>query len=248
MFRDTRIVFRRQLRMTLRSPVMIIVGLLQPVLYLALFAPLLSSISPQLNSSNHLTFFVPGLLVQLAVFGAAFSGYGIIGEWRDGVIEAERVTSAHRSALLIGRVCRDVLQLLVQVLILVALGYALGMDAPFGQALVGVVITLVLGAACSAASNALGLSMKNERSMGGIINMILLPVILLSGILLPMQLGPEWLQNISNLIPVRHVVDAVRACFSGDLSIASVFWGGTWAVVLAALGTWWGTATVRRNA
>ena len=46
---------------------------------------------------------MPGLLVQLGMFGAFFAGFGLIGEWREGVIEAERVTPASRTALLVGR-------------------------------------------------------------------------------------------------------------------------------------------------
>jgi ABC-2 type transport system permease protein len=233
--------------MNLRSPAMILIGLLQPVLYLVLFAPLLSPITDRLGARNHLTLFVPGLLVQLAVFGAAFTGYGIIGEWRDGVIETERVTPANRAALLIGRLWRDLLQLLVQVLILVGLGYALGMDAPIAQSIVGIVITLLLGTACAAASTAVGLTFKDERTMGSVINTLLMPVILLSGILLPMRLGPQWLQHVANVIPIKHVVDGVRACFAGDLTTGSVAWGGGWALLLAALGTWWGTAAFRRE-
>lgn len=87
MFQDTIVVFRRQMRMSLRSPAMILSGLLQPMLYLVLFAPLLQSVAAHVGSANQYTLFVPGLLVQLAVFGAAFTGYGAIGEWRDGVIE-----------------------------------------------------------------------------------------------------------------------------------------------------------------
>ena len=59
-----------------------------------------------------------------------FAGFCLIGEWREGVIEAERVTPANRTALLVGRLMRDVAQLFVQAVILVVLGYAMGMRAP----------------------------------------------------------------------------------------------------------------------
>ena len=59
------------------------------------------------------------MLVQLGIFGAFFAGFSLIGEWREGVIEAERVTPAARSSLLVGRLLRDELQLLVQALILI---------------------------------------------------------------------------------------------------------------------------------
>ena len=107
--RESSIVFRRQMRMNLRNPAWVIIGMLQPVLYLFLFGPLLKPLADQFGADNAYTFFVPGLLVQLGIFGAFFAGFSLIGEWRDGVIEAERVTPASRTALLVGRLMRDVL-------------------------------------------------------------------------------------------------------------------------------------------
>ncbi|MBX9243714.1 ABC transporter permease [Actinotalea ferrariae] len=246
-FRESFIVFRRQLRMNLRNPAWVIIGMLQPILYLLLFGPLLEPLIGQFGATNAYTFFVPGMLVQLGVFGAFFAGFSLIGEWREGVIEAERVTPASRTALLVGRLYRDLLQLFVQALILVGLGYALGMVASGTGIVLGVVITLLLGGACAAASNALALTTKSEDVMAPVINMVMMPVLLLSGILLPMTIGPEWLQRASDFMPIRHVVDAVRASFAGDFASSGLVWGAAWSVVMFVLAVWWGTATFRRE-
>ena len=245
--RESTIVFRRQIRMNLRNPAWVLIGLMQPVLYLVLFGPLLKPIAAQFDYPNSYTFFVPGLLVQLGIFGAFFAGFSLIGEWRDGVIEAERVTPASRTALLMGRLWRDVLQLFVQALILVGLGYLFGMDAPFGGAVLGIGLTLLIGAACAASSNALALTTKSEDVMAPVINMVMMPVLLLSGILLPMTLGPLWLQKVSNLMPTKHVVDAVRNSFLGDFTVSALGWGIAWTFILLAVSLWWGTATFRRE-
>ena len=178
--RESYIVFRRQMRMNLRNPAWVIIGMLQPVLYLFLFGPLLKPLADQFGADNAYTFFVPGLLVQLGIFGAFFAGFSLIAEWRDGVIEAERVTPASRTALLVGRLMRDVSQLFVQALILVGLGYVLGMRASWRGVVLGISLTLLLGAACAAASNALALSTKSEDVMAPVINMVMMPVLLLS--------------------------------------------------------------------
>jgi len=245
--RESNIVFRRQLRMNLRNPAWVLIGAFQPVLYLLLFGPLLKPLVKQFGASNAYTFFVPGMLVQLGIFGAFFAGFSLIGEWRDGVIEAERVTPASRTALLMGRLWRDVLQLFVQALILVGLGYLIGMEAPLGGAVLGIALTLLLGAACAASSNALALTTKSEDVMAPVINMVMMPVLLLSGILLPMTLGPEWLQKVSNLMPTKHVVDAVRNSFLGDFTVSALGWGVAWTFILLAVSLWWGTATFRRE-
>jgi hypothetical protein len=94
--RESFIVFRRQLRMNLRNPAWVIIGALQPVLYLLLFGPLLTPLVDRFGTDNAYTFFVPGLLVQLGIFEAFFAGFSLIGEWREGVIEAERLVQAQQ--------------------------------------------------------------------------------------------------------------------------------------------------------
>ncbi len=246
-WRDSFVVFRRQLRMNLRNPAWVIIGMLQPVLYLFLFGPLLEPLVTQFGATNAYSFFVPGMLVQLGIFGAFFAGFSLIGEWREGVIEAERVTPASRTALLVGRLMRDLLQLFVQALILVGLGWVLGMDATVAGAALGIAITLLVGGACAAASNALALTTKSEDVMAPVVNVVMMPVLLLSGILLPMTLGPAWLERAADFMPVRHVVDAVRDAFGNSVPGQPMLWGSVWALGLFALAIWWGTATFRRE-
>ncbi|NDZ96775.1 ABC transporter permease [Streptomyces sp. SID6673] len=247
--RESNIVFRRQIRMNLRNPAWMLIGVMQPILYLLLFGPLLTPLVSQFpgGADNAYTFLVPGLLVQLGIFGAFFAGFSLIGEWREGVIEAERVTPASRTALLTGRLWRDVLQLFVQAVILVVLGLIMGMRGSFTGIVVGILITMIVGGACAAASNALALTTKSEDVMAPVINMVMMPVLLLSGILLPMTLGPTWLQKLSDFMPFKWVVDGVRDSFAGDIATSSVAWGLITAIILGALGTWWGTAVFRKE-
>ena len=244
--RETWIVFYRQLRIALRNPAWIIIGLAQPILYLGLFGPLLEPLSSQFGVTNAYTIFVPGLLVQLGIFGALFAGFGLVAEWRAGVIEAERVTPASRTALLLGRVLRDVLQLLVQGIVLIALGYAFGLRASIGGMLFGLLLTLLLGASCAAGSYAIALVTKSEDVLAPLLNSIALPVLLLSGILLPMTLAPKWLQVVSDIMPTKHIVDAIRASFVGDFG-TPILWGTVWSVVIFAVLMFVGTRTFRKE-
>ena len=246
-FQDSFIIFRRQLRINLRNPAWIMIGIMQPVLYLLLFAPLLEPLTAQFGAVNAYTFFVPGLLVQLGLFGALFAGFGLIAEWREGVIEAERVTPANRTALLFGRLMRDVLQIFVQALILVGLGYAFGMDAPLLGVVLGILITPLTGAAAAGASNALALTAKSEDVMAPLTNMLMMPILLLSGILLPMTIGPEWLQRVSDFMPTRYIVDGVRGAFGGTTFDTTTLWAVLWAVAMFIAGIAWGTHVFRKE-
>ena len=75
----------------------------------------------------------------------------------------------------------------------------------------------------------------------------MMPVLLLSGILLPMTIGPAWLEKASDFMPIRHVVDAVRSAFGGDFGSSGLLWGSAWSVLLFALAIWWGTSTFRKE-
>jgi ABC-2 type transport system permease protein len=249
-FQQTWIVFRRQIRLNLRNPAWVIIGLAQPVLYLCLFGPLLKPLAKEIGTTNAYTFFVPGLLVQLGLFGALFAGFGLVSEWREGVVEAERVTPASRTALLLGRVVRDIVLLFAQGIVLIALGFAFGLRGSIGGMLLGLVLTMLLGGACSASSNALALSTKSEDVLAPILNSIALPVLLLSGILLPISVAtgaPQWLSTLSAFMPTKYIVNAIRDTFTGDFWTVTTFWGIVWTLVLFFAGLWIGTRTFRKD-
>ena len=96
--RDTWLIFRRSLILTIRQPVWILFGLMVPALYLFLFGPLLEgAVGAAGGAQNAFNWFVPGLIVQIAIFGTAFGGFGLIAEMRAGVVERMRVTPISRA-------------------------------------------------------------------------------------------------------------------------------------------------------
>lgn len=66
--------------------------------------------------------------------------------------------------------------------------------------------------------------------------MVSVPVLLLSGILLPMTLAPTWLLRLSQINPFSHVVDGARAAFRDDFGNSSLLVGLVSAAVLAIVG------------
>ncbi|MGH7706116.1 MAG: ABC transporter permease, partial [Candidatus Dormibacteria bacterium] len=127
---DTWLVFQRYFGLFIRNPAWVVVGIVQPALYLLLFAPLLKSIAevPGFPRGGAYNVFVPGLLIQLGLFGASGVGFNLISELRFGVVERLRVTPVSRLSLLLGRALRDMLTLLVQSLILVLLALPFGLS------------------------------------------------------------------------------------------------------------------------
>ncbi len=237
LLRDTWLVFQRYFSLFIHNPAWVAVGVLQPALYLLLFAPLLKSIVhlPGFPPGGAYNVFVPGLLVQLGIFGASGVGFSLITELRGGVVERLRVTPVSRLALLLGRALRDTLTLLVQSVILVLIGLPFGLSIqPLGMLIMLALIGLV-GLLFASISYWLALVLKDENSFAPIIFTAALPLLLLSGVLLPMSLAPQWLQTISTLNPLSHVVSAARSIFLGHLANQTVLEGIVIVAVLALL-------------
>ena len=227
LLRDTWLVFQRYFSLFIHNPAWVAVGVVQPALYLLLFAPLLKSIVhlPGFPPGGAYNVFVPGLLVQLGIFGASGVGFSLISELRGGVVERLRVIPVSRLALLLGRALRDTLTLLVQSLILVAIGLPFGLSIkPLGMLIMLALIGLV-GLLFASISYWLALVLKDENSFAPIIFTAALPLLLLSGVLLPMSLAPQWLQTISTLNPLSHAVSAARSIFLGHLANPTVLEG-----------------------
>jgi ABC-2 type transport system permease protein len=244
---DTLLVYRRQQRIVLRNPAWIIIGLTQPILYLALFGPLLKG---ALGGTNSWTFFVPGLLIQLGLFGSTFVGFAIISDWRSGVIERFRVTPVSRLSILAGRVLRDVVTLIVQALVLILAGVAFGMRAPVPAVLVGFAFIIAVAVGLASLSYAVGLLVKSEDAFAPLVNTVVVPLLLLSGIFLPMSYGPGWLQGIARISPFYYIINAMRGAFQhGQYFNTNMAEGIAVAIGMAALCLWLGSRTfLRENA
>ena len=146
---------------------------------------------------------MPGLLLQLAIFGAGFAGFGIIQELREGVIDRQRVTPARRLSLILGRTLSNIVTIGVQAVVLVAVAIPFGLDPSLDGVAVSIVIICVLAIGISAASYAMGLILKDEDAFAPFIQGVSLPLLLLSGVLLPMSLAPTWLRNALRTQPAH---------------------------------------------
>ena len=107
----------------------------------------------------------------------------------------------------------------------------------------------MLGIALSSLSYALGLVTRQEFVFAPFLNMVLVPVLLLSGILLPMSMAPPWLRTLARFNPLSHLVDAIRDAFLGRYAILDVAGGDLVVVALAVVSVSWATPLfLRENA
>jgi ABC-2 type transport system permease protein len=220
---DTWLIFQRQMLLVLRNPVWIIIGIMQPLYFLLLFGPLVKPALGARTNAEAYQIFVPGLLVMLAIFGTMFVGFGLIAELRAGVIERSRVTPVSRLALMLGRSLRDVVSLVFQAMLIVVLAIPFGLRIQVGDLLLTLLMLALIGLMLSALSNAIALKLRSEDALAPLMNAVGQPILLLSGILLPLTLAPTWLQTVAHWNPFSWAVDASRALFSGHPGDSSVW-------------------------
>jgi ABC-2 type transport system permease protein len=247
LIRDTLLIFQRQTLLLLRNPVWIFVGVFQPVMYLLLFAPLLKPALQVSSNAQAYEIFVPGLLVLLAIFGGLFQGFGLIAELRAGIIERSRVTPVSRLALLLGRSLRDVVSLIAQAVIITLLALIFDLRVFIGNLLLAYLMLALISLMTSALSYGVALVVKSEDALAPLMNTVAQPVLLLSGILLPLTLAPGWLQGIADWNPFSWAVDGTRALFRGDLGSSDVWQGLVIMAVLAVLSVVWAAREFARS-
>ena len=247
LLRDTSLIFQRQMQLLLRNPVWIFVGVFQPVMYLLLFAPLLKPALQVSSNAEAYEIFVPGLLVLLAIFGGLFQGFGLIAELRAGVIERSRVTPVSRLALLLGRSLRDVVSLIAQAVIITLLALIFDLRVVLGNLLLAYLMLALISLMTSALSYGVALVVKSEDALAPLMNTVAQPVLLLSGILLPLTYAPGWLQGVADWNPFSWAVDGTRALFRGDLGAPAVWQGLVIMAVLAAAAVGWAAREFARS-
>ncbi|CAL9573243.1 ABC transporter permease [Streptomyces sp. NPDC057838] len=241
---DTALVYGRYLRQSLRSRFALLFGVLMPLLYLLFFGPLLTGL-PLGERGSSWQVLVPGLLLQLGLFGASFAGFAIILEKGQGVVERMRVTPVSRLALLLGRVLREATVFVFQAVLLVLAAVAMGLRAPLAGVLIGFGFVALLTVSLSALSYALAMKLSTPQGFGPAVNALTMPSMLLSGLMLPMTLGPAWLDVLSHLMPFRYLVDAVRDAYVGEYATAAMLYGVLVALGLTVLSVTVGTRVFR---
>ncbi|MGC5222470.1 ABC transporter permease [Micromonospora sp. DT81.3] len=245
--RDTWNVLTRELKPVARDPFTLIFSLLQPLVFLGLFAPLLIGQSGQ-PAGETLQWFVPGVLVMIVLFGTGATGSNLQYEMMTGSHERTLVAPLARSSLLVGRALKEIAPIVIQALIIVLIAWPFGFTINVPGLIIGLALLAVFGVGLGALSYSLALATKDrEWLFWGVQQTLIFPLLILSGMLLPLDEGPAWMRVVSAFNPVNWVVQAERALLAGDLGDITVLWGWMAALILAAIGLIVGVRSIRRS-
>lgn len=247
---DIKAVWTRETLTILRDPFSLVFSLIQPLVFLGLFGPLLSGVAGEggLGFGSTLQFFLPGVVVMITMFGTSMTGANLQFEIMTGAFERILATPLARPALLIGRALKELTPLVIQALIITLVAVPFGFDLFPAHVVAGLLILGVFGVGVGALSYALAIATrKNEWAFWAVQQSLLFPLLILSGMMLPLETGPDWMQALSKANPLTYIVDAERVLFSGTFDDSAVVYGIIAAIVTAAVGLWVGVRTVTKT-
>jgi len=245
MITDTANVLTRELRPLVREPFGMLISLMQPLVFLALFAPLLPDLGP---TTSALQWFVPGIVAMSCLMGSSMVGASLMQEMVTGSHERLLVSPLSRPSLLVGRALREIVPTLGQTALIIAIVTPFSFDLHLPGVLLGVAILAVFCIGIGALSFALALASKDQDWLFWTVQQtVIFPILLLAGMLLPVDDGPGWLRFLSQLNPLTYVIDAERALFAGTFPAGTVLAGAGAASVVAALGLVVGLRSMARS-
>ncbi|QFZ21224.1 ABC transporter permease [Saccharothrix syringae] len=248
--RDTWLIFRHETEVMARNPGLIALTLAQPIAYLVFFAPFLKAAMATRGVDDYgdaYAVYVPGLFVAMGLFGGLYAGYGLLSSLRAGVIDRCRVTPVSRTGLVLGRALMHVALLEFQATVITLAALPLGLrvsplDLAVSYALLSLVILLSISV-----SYGIAMLVRNENSLGTLINTVGQPVSLLAGAVIPLALAPLWVQDVSRWNPFAWATDGLRALFTGGFTDPAVWQGALVMVAACAVSVGWSVRLFNRE-
>jgi len=246
---DVRNVWWRETLTIVRDPFSLVFSLVQPLVFLGLFGPLLSGLAGngELFGGSSLQWFLPGVVVMITMFGTSMTGANLQFEIMTGAFERMLATPLSRASLMVGRALKELTPLVVQALVITLVAIPFGFVFYPLHVVVGLVMLGIFGVGVGALSYALAIAArKTEWIFWAVQQSLLFPLLILSGMMLPLETGPGWMQVVPKFNPLTYIVDAERVLFAGTFGSLTILWGFVAAFATAAVGLVVGIRSIRK--
>jgi len=214
---------RRNVRKVFRAPRAIVFALIQPLMFVFLFAYVFAGPFATLYGGGYLEFLMAGVCAQSVIFGAIATGVGLANDLGGGAIDRLRTLPIRASSVLIGRTTADVIRAALTVgvtaVACLLLGWRIHTSPLAAAAAFG--LLLLLGYAFSWIGALIGLRLSHVESASTAGLLVTFPVVLLSGAFVPVQKRTGVIGVVSEWNPITAVVTAMRDLFGNPNPIPS---------------------------
>jgi ABC-2 type transport system permease protein len=213
-----------------KNPIQLIISLVQPVVWLALFGNAFNlgkfvpaaEFQATFGSTNYISYLGAGMLAFIILFTAAFSGMSVVWDRRFGFMNKALSTPVGRGSIVVGKILQSTIRSLIQAAIVLLIAVVLGMNtAHFGVLTIAgaFVMLFLMSFGLSSLFVMLALRSSDWQTQMAIINLLNLPLLFASNAMLPVAIMPGWLQSVVKYNPVSYAVDGVRQMLLGSATI-----------------------------
>ena len=220
-------IFNRWNKKLYRQPILIFFNLIQPLVWFLLFTQAFSAIGdiPSFKlltgTNSYVTFFTAAVIIQTITSSALSSGLGLVTDFDSGFMDKMRVAPISKSSILFGRLFSAALTTIIQVAIILVIGFALGVTIASGffGIIILFILTALFGIAWSGISLFVALTTKNQETTLSVGLLTTFPLLFLSAAVMPLGLLPDWVQQVAKVNPFTYVAQAFQS-----LIISGVEW------------------------
>src|ERR671923_989138 len=219
---DSLVVARRNLMQIVRIPAVLVFELVQPVMFVLLFRYVFGEQFRSIPAAfgGYVSFLMPGIIVQNAIFGATTTAIGIAEDLKSGLVDRFRSLPMARSAMLAGRATSDLMKNFILLLVVIGIGYLVGFS--FKNGILGAVAMIVLVMAVSFTFSwvmaAIALSVKKLEAVQAAAFTGIFPLVFMSSALVPIAGVVGWVQGIARNNPISHWANLARYFAIGEFS------------------------------
>jgi ABC transporter DrrB family efflux protein len=241
---DTLLLTRRHLLRTARTPQIIVLSAITPIMFVLLFRYVFGGAIHVPGYASYVDYLMPGIIVQTALFGGSSSAVGVAEELSAGTTDRFRSLPTNRAAILASRTLADLIRLTYTMALVVTVGLLVGFrlhnGAPMALAALG--IALLFGYACAWLFTLLGLLVRNVEGATLAGFLLTFPLVFASSAFTSPATMPGWLRTFADAQPVTSVANALRALTHGGATqpavLHALLWSGGILIVAATLATW----------
>jgi ABC transporter DrrB family efflux protein len=232
-FVDAVVIARRNLIGIARTPQLLVFATIQPILFVLLFRYVFGG-AIDVPGVSYVDYLIPGIIVQTVVFGATSTAVGLSEDMSKGIIDRFRSLPMSRAAVLGGRTIADLVRNVFVVLLMIAVGTAVGFRFHNGflPAVAAVFVALLLGYCLSWVFAFIGLTVADPESAQLAGFLPIFPLVFASSVFTSTESMPGWLQAFAKVQPITRAADTVRALTQGGPVAANLIWTLLWSIAI----------------
>ncbi|WP_405977573.1 ABC transporter permease [Streptomyces sp. NBC_00158] len=254
--RDSSTMLRRNLLHARRYPSLTLNLLLTPVVLLLLFVYVFGDVMSAgiggggADRADYIAYLVPGLLLMTIGSTTIGTAVSVSNDMSEGIIARFRTMAIHRGSVLVGHVVGSVLQAVVSVVLVGAVGVAIGFrstDATALEWLAAFGLLTLFAVALTWIAVGMGMVSPNaEAASNNALPLIFLPLI--SSAFVPVHAMPGWFQPVAEYQPFTPAIETLRGLLLGT-EIGNNWWIALlWCLGLTVLGYRWSKSAYDRDA